>query len=64
LAEASFVIERWRYDYKHIWHHSDHGGLTLETVRLNHATGRLANLNGSAARPLPPTMSYQTQGTS
>jgi putative transposase len=66
LAEARVVIERWRHDYNHIRPHSAHGGLTPETVRLNHAAGRLRNLNGSADRPLPPAseMSYQTQGLS
>ena len=66
LAGARVVIERWRLDYNHIRPHSAHGGLTPETVRLNHAAGRLRNVNGSAARPLPPAtdMSYQTPGLS
>ena len=55
LAEARAVIERWRHDYNHIRPHSAHGGKTPEAVRLNHAADRLRNLEGSAARPLPPT---------
>jgi putative transposase len=55
-------------DAKTLWErpHSAHGGLTPETARLNHAAGRLRNLNGSADGPLPPAseMSYQTQGLS
>jgi putative transposase len=66
LAEARAVIERWRHDYNHIRPHSAHGGKTPEAVRLNHAAGRLRNLEGSAARPLPPALeiSYQPQGLS
>ena len=66
LAEARVVIERWRHDYNHIRPHSAHGGLTPEAVRLNHAAGRLRNLEGSADRPLPPAseISYQTPGLS
>jgi len=62
LAEARAVIERWRLDYNHVRPHSAHGGLTPETVRLSPAAGRLRNLEGSAARPLPPAreIRYQT----
>lgn len=66
LAEARVVIERWRHDYNHIRPHSAHGGLSPETVRMNHAAGRLRNLINSAARPLPPApeIDYQPQGLS
>jgi putative transposase len=66
LAEARAIIERWRQDYNHIRPHSAHAGLTPETARFNHAAGRLRNLIGSAARPLPPApeTSYQLLGLS
>ena len=54
LAEARVLIERWRQDYNRVRPHSAHGGLTPETVRLNHAAGRLRDLRGSVAQPLPP----------
>jgi len=53
LAEARVVIERWRLDYNHIRPHSALGGLSPETVRMNHAADRLRNPTCSAARPLP-----------
>ena len=61
LAEARAVIERWRLDYNHVRPHSAHGGLTPEAVRLNPAAGRLRNLEGSAARPLPPALEIRYQ---
>ena len=66
LAEARAVIERWRLDYNHVRPHSAHGGLTPEAVRLNPAAGRLRNLEGYAARPLPPALeiNYQPPGLS
>ena len=30
------------------------GGLSPKTVRMNHAAGRLRDVNSCAARPLPP----------
>lgn len=54
LAEARAVIESWRLDYSHVRPHSAHGGLTPKTRRLNPAAARLLNLQGYAARPLPP----------
>jgi putative transposase len=64
LAEARAVIDRWRHDYNHVRPHSAHGGLAPETVRLNHAAGRLRDVNSCAARPLPPepTISYEACG--
>ncbi len=64
LAEARVLIERWRQDYNRVRPHSAHGGLTPEAVRLNHAAGRLRNLEGSAAQPLPPAtkISYKGRG--
>ena len=62
LAEARAVIERWRIDYNHVRPHSAHGGLSPETVRRNHAAGRLHNLTSSAARPLPPALQISYQG--
>jgi putative transposase len=66
LAEARAVIERWRLDYNHVRPHSAHGALTPEAVRLNPAAGRLRNLEGYAARPLPPALriNYQPPGLS
>lgn len=66
LAEARAMIERWRRDYNHVRPHSAHGGLRPEVVRLNLTAGRLANLQGSAARPLRPTplICYQAPGRS
>jgi len=66
LAEARVVIERWRLDYNHIRPHSALGGLSPETVRMNHAAGRLRNQTSSAARPLPPAteISYLPPGLS
>ena len=64
LAEARAVIARWRHDYNHVRPHSAHGGLAPETVRLNHAAGRLRDMNSCAARPLPPEprISYEACG--
>jgi putative transposase len=64
LAEARAVIGRWRHDYNHVRPHSAHGGLAPETVRLNHAAGRLRDVNSCAARPLPPEpqISYEACG--
>ena len=64
LAEARAVISRWRHDYNHVRPHSAHGGLAPETVRLNHAAGRLRDVNSCAARPLPPEpkISYEACG--
>ncbi|MET4702081.1 putative transposase [Constrictibacter sp. MBR-5] len=66
LAEARAVIERWRLDYNHVRPHSAHGGLTPEAVRLNLTAGRLRNLEGSAAQPLPPArqINYPPPGLS
>lgn len=66
LAEARLVIERWRQDYNQVRPHSAHGGLTPEAAARAHAAGRLRDLGGSAARPLPsPTnISYQSAGLS
>ncbi len=55
------VIERWRLDYNPVRPHSAHGRLTPEAVRLNHAAGRLRNLEGAAARPLPPALEITYQ---
>jgi putative transposase len=64
LAEARAVISRWRHDYNHVRPHSVHGGLAPETVRLNHAAGRLRDVNSCAPRPLPPEpkISYEAYG--
>ena len=64
LAEARVVIERWRQDYNHVRPHSAHGGLSPETARINHASGRLHNPTRSAAQPLPPApeITYQPPG--
>ena len=64
LAEARAVIARWRHDYNHVRPHSAHGGLAPEMVRLNHAAGRLRDVNSCAARPLPPEpkISYEARG--
>jgi putative transposase len=53
-VKARAVIAQWRRDYNHVRPHSAHGGLAPETVRLNHAAGRLRDVNSCAARPLPP----------
>lgn len=62
LTEARAVIERWRLDDSHVRAHSAHGAPTPEAVRLHLAAGRLPNLIGSTARPLPPGMeiTYKT----
>jgi putative transposase len=64
LAEARAVIERWRQDYNTVRPHSAHSGRTPDAVRLDHAAGRLRNLDGSAARPLPSAsqISYADPG--
>jgi len=64
MAEARAVISRWRHDYNHVRPHSAHGGLAPETVRLNHAAGRLRDVNSCADRPLPPEprISYKACG--
>lgn len=64
LAEARAVIGRWRHDYNHVRPHSAHDGLAPETVRMNHAAGRLRDVNSYAARPLPPEpkISYEACG--
>ena len=62
LAEARAVIERWRQDYNTVRPHSAHSGRTPEAVRLDHAAGRLRNLTGSAARPLPPALHISYEG--
>ncbi len=66
LAEARFVIERWRCDYNQVRPHSAHGGLTPEAAARAHAAGRLRNFGNSAARPLPSTtnISYEPLGLS
>jgi hypothetical protein len=38
-----------------------HGRLSPETVRLNPPAGRLRNVEGSAARPLPPALEIRYQ---
>ena len=53
LAEARFVVERWRGDYNKVRPHSAHGGLTPDAAARAHAAGRLRDFGGSAARPLP-----------
>lgn len=52
------------HDYNHVRAQSAHGGLASETVRLNHAAGRLRDVNSCAACPLPsePKMSYEACG--
>ena len=66
LAEARLVIERWRNDYNRVRPHSAHGGLTPDAVARAHAAGRLRDLGGSAARPLPfvVELSYNHPGLS
>ena len=66
LAEARFVIERWRHDYNEVRPHSAHGGLTPEAAARAHAAGRLRDFGDSAARPLPSAtnISYQLLGLS
>lgn len=55
------MIERWRLVYNHMRPHSAHGGMTPEAVRLNPAAGRLRNLEGYGARPLPPALQVNDQ---
>ena len=66
LAEARFVIERWRRDYNQVRPHSAHGGLTPEAAARVRAAGRLRDFGNSAARPLPSatTISYEPLGLS
>ena len=66
LAEARFVIERWRRDDNAVRPHSAHGGLTPEAAARAHAAGRLHDFGNSAARPLPstPNISYEPLGLS
>jgi putative transposase len=66
LAEARFVIERWRQDYNQIRPHSAHGGLTPDAAARAHAAGRLRDFGNSAARPLPfqPRVRYNASGLS
>jgi putative transposase len=66
LAEARFIIERWRKDYNQIRPHSAHGGRTPEAAALAHAAGRMRDLGNSTAQPLPSetNISYQYPGLS
>ena len=55
-------MERRRNDYGRVPPHSTHNGLTLEAVRLDHATGRLSYLEGPGVRPLPSEAKISYEG--